>query len=293
MTAHNVERVNTGHTRVVISAISPGKEDTHNYQYEVLKMSLDRTVDTHGAYELKRSKTNLKNLRALNELKKPDGVINVHITTTSLEREKSAIPIRIPIRMGVLNYRLLMVNKSNMSVFDSVRTADDLRKLRAGVVFGWVTKEILEAENFRLVESLSSQGIFKMLDNDRFDYLPRGVHQVYSELENITADLNNVVIEPNLAIYLPAPFYVFVSLSEPALAARLELGLEEMVADGSLREIFSEYYSDAIAKAQLDRRRVIYIENPFLSESTPMHRPELWFFHSDDFSASVNLAKLN
>lgn len=280
-------------TKVIVSPPSSGKIATHNYQSEILRMALDQTVETHGSFEFTTAKINLKNLRALEELKKPNGIVNAHITTTSITRENEAIPIRVPIRLGVLNYRLLLVNRANLDMFDHVRTAEDLKKLKAGVVYGWVTTEILEAKEFRTVKSHSSHGIFKMLNNERFDYLPRGVHQIYSELENIGNELDNVVIEPNLAIYLVVPFYVFVSPSQPKLAQRLEVGLEAIVADGSLKKVFNEYYGSAIEKAGLERRHVIYIDNPLLPEKTPVGRSEFWFFHDSDFASSINMATAN
>ena len=46
--------------------------------------------------------------------------------------------------------------------------------------------------------------------------------------------------------------------------------------DGNFDIIFEEFYGDAIKKANIKSRQVFNLENPFLLESTPIERKELW-----------------
>lgn len=64
-----------------------------------------------------------------------------------------------------------------------------------------------------------------MLNHDRFDFLPRGVNEIFEEYALRKDLLENVIIEPHLALYIPGATYVFVSPKYPELAERLEIGL--------------------------------------------------------------------
>lgn len=87
----------------------------------------------------------------------------------------------------------------------------------------------------------------------------------------------NLVVEPHLVLYIPAPYYIFISPKAPKLAQRIEEGLELMIANGSLEKIFYQYYADNIKQSNLLKRRVIMIGNPFLPVETPLARKALWF----------------
>lgn len=80
----------------------------------------------------------------------------------------------------------------------------------------------------------------------------------------------------SLISYIPSPFYMFVSPKHPRLEERLTFGLEKMVADGTLRAMFNDYYGSSFNKAKLHERNIINIGNPLLPEKTPLHRKELW-----------------
>ena len=49
-----------------------------------------------------------------------------------------------------------------------------------------------------------------------------------------------------------------------------------MLEDGSFDEIFNQYFGDIINKANLENRVKIELENPFMPDTVPYDREELW-----------------
>jgi len=171
----------------------------------------------------------------------------------------------------------LAINKDNSLIFKKIKTVDELKKLRVGLRRGWATMNIMKAQGFNIVEANNYEGLFHMLSSGRIDYIPRGINEIYHELDKRKEKLPNLLVEENIALAIPAPFYIFVSPTEPKLAERLEYGLEIIVKNKVLHDIFYKYYGKDIAKSNLSKRNTFVIDNPYLPDKTPLKRKELWF----------------
>ncbi|MCF2949840.1 transporter substrate-binding domain-containing protein [Paraglaciecola aquimarina] len=251
------------------------KDTRSNYPYAVLNKALEVSAKQYGEFEVLVAKHLLPNNRTV-ELLEDGKLLNVIMVVTTPEWEKKTIPIRIPLRFGVLAYRLLAIHKDNQIKFESVVTIDDLKKFTVGLHRNWATWDIMTHLNFKVGSGYSYEALFGMLDKGRFDYLPRGIHEIYDELEIRKSEYPDLVVEPKIALYIPAPFYMFVSPKHPHLAVRLTTGLETMLSDGTLKAMFDKHYSQSIKKANLSERTIINIGNPLLPPETPLDRKELW-----------------
>lgn len=256
--------------------INKGQDSHTQYKMIILQTALAVTEKKYGDYEviINGPPTTIK--RAIMEIKSGN-TINAFMAVTTPAWEKNTLVIRIPVRRGILNYRLLSVHKNNLDKFANVHTLDDLKKLQGGVRIGWATTAVLKSHAFKLFEANTLRGLYHMLENNRVDYIPRGANEIYNELLLRKNSHPNLVVEPSLALYIPAPYYIFISPKEAKLAQRIEEGLELMIADGSLERIFYQHYADNIKRANLANRRIITIGNPFLPVETPLARKELWF----------------
>lgn len=246
------------------------------YKLEILRAAMEKTIAGYGPYTISTDAPELNALRAQTALQEGQ-TINVFIALTNETWEKIAIPIRIPIRRGILNFRILLVHKDDLPLYKNVRTIEDLQRLKAGLLHSWTTTTLMEQTGFDVLKATSYEGLFTMLDAHRYNYLPRGVHEIYDEFDRYKETLKNIAVEPELLLVLPTPSYVFVSPSYPELAKRLEEGLEMMVRDGTLKAIFNKYFAASIEKANLHNRRIIRLPNPSLPKDTPLDREELWF----------------
>jgi len=248
------------------------------YKTEILELALRSSESVYGPYKIVTKGPATTINRAILEVSKGT-TINAFMAITTAEWEKKTLAIRIPLRRGLLKYRLLAVNKNNLAAFATINSLDDLKKLKVGLRRGWATTSIMKAHGFNVIEATTYKGVFQMLASGRVDYIPRGVNEVYHELETLKHELPNLAIEGRLALAIPAPYYLFISPSEPRLAQRLTYGLEAMVKNNSLGDVFYQYYADDIEKARLSERQVMAIENPYLPDETPLERLNLWFEH--------------
>lgn len=198
-------------------------------------------------------------------------------TLTSKEHEEQFIPIRIPIYRGMLGMRVCLVNRKNREIFKNVHTLEQLLQFQAGQGKLWSDTFIMESNKIPVVKVVKYPSLFPMLDGDRFHYFPRGAHEPWAEMRNYSQ--YDLVVEPYLLIKYTAPFYFFVNKESPDLANYVREALEKMVSSGEFETLFyqDEQVRDAIEKASINNRRLIELDNPYLTPETPLEREELWY----------------
>ena len=251
------------------------KDSRWVYPAELLNAAMARTEKDFGPWEISASGPIMSRNRTLLALQE-GRLINVHSTATRTEWEEQAIPIRIPIRKGLLGYRLLLIHGQNQELFAKFEKLDELRKLSAGSHYQWSITKVLRNLDFTVVEGTSYVGLFSMLHAQRFDYFPRGVNEIFEELETHQGKLPNLMVEPTKAIYLPLPTYFFVSPKYPRLAKRIQVGLERMLEDGSFDQTFEAHHAEHIRQARLAERQIFIVSNPLLPAMTPLGNKRLW-----------------
>lgn len=238
------------------------------YKNELIKLVLEQTKDEFGEYAIEFVSSHLVRSRAMQELIK-GALINVFISPADINLEQNATAIRIPIRKGILGYRLLLIYKQGEARFKAINNADELKLLVAGLQSEWSTTKIMAKEGYKILRVHNYESLFKMLNARRFDYIPRGVHEIYDELEARSKNMDNLMIEPHILLLMPLPTYTYVSPNEKRLATRIETGLKKIIANGELDKLFDRYYADDIARANLNERTVIEIRTPFSDHYVP------------------------
>ncbi|MDO6444477.1 hypothetical protein Q4493_01690 [Colwellia sp. 1_MG-2023] len=253
-----------------------GHEKRTLHKDEVILRALQLTEPEFGDYKIDTFTVDMTPSRAQQYIKEGK-VLNTFINPSNKEWDKHAIAIKIPIRLGLISYRLLLVNKANLPAFKEVKTLEQLSQLTAGLQSSWVTTKVFNELEMSLVKSHTFEGLFLMLNKQRFDYLPRAIYEAYDELNIRKERIKNVVIEPNLALYLPMVTYIYVSKTEPRLARRLKLGLEKLLASGELKTILDKYYEEDIKRANLKNRTIIEIPNPNFTDQTVLEENLYWY----------------
>ena len=267
-------------TAVVIypRAISP-TDSQYLYDYELLRLALEKTRADFGAYELRQSTLAMNQARAAEEIVAGSGTINIFARSTSIEHEASMLPIRIPIDKGLISYRVFLIRADAQPRFSAVRTLADLRRLSVGSFITWVDTKVLRDGGFEVVTGDSYEGLFKMLVAGRFDFFSRSVDEAYREYDERKAQLPDMVVENTILLHFPTTRYFFVQRSADGerLARRIEHGLNRMIADGSFDVHFHKHKDQMIERAHLKTRKLFRIPNPYLSPETPLARRELWY----------------
>lgn len=242
---------------------------------EVLRVALDKTRPDYGPYELHPFQDSMNEARYLFELKSGH-TINIAWSSTSVEKEQEFLPIRIPLRKGLLGYRVSLIAADAQDRIDRLQTLNDLRQMTVGQGIGWGDVDVYKANGIRVVTA-NYDNLFKMTALHRFDLFPRGVSEVLAEYELFHKDIPGLAIEKNLLIYYPWPYYFFFNKKDVALKNRVEAGLRMMLRDGSFDQLFRKNHSKAIEFIKLRQRRILQLKNPLLPKETPLSDPALWF----------------
>ena len=201
------------------------------------------------------------------------GDLDFEFMSTTADREKDMIAVKIPIYRGLLGARLLLVNKSDKEAFSQVHNLEALRQFIGGHGLHWGDLPVYEVNNLLVETSATYNTLFKMLKGRRFDYFHRGISEVWGELSIHEADLT---IADGPFLYYPHPVYFFVTKSKPELAAHIEKGFQLAISDGSYKKLFNSEYERLIRKAELDYRNLIILENPANPACTPPIDTSWW-----------------
>lgn len=268
--------VSSGYSEMEVIYPRPAFEGDHRHDdvIEILKVALEKTVKEYGSYNLAPNNHQMTAMRQVASVK-TSKYINVFWGTASKENEQKFITVSIPLRKGMLSYRIMLIPADKQELFDSITTLDELKKIKMGQGLGWQDVQVYR-HNGVDVHTAKYENLFKMIDKGRLDAFPRGVGEVFSEYQAHSETHPNIAVEKRILLYYPWPYYFVFNKHDEILAKRVEDGLLKMIEDGSFDEIFEKYNADYIKKAGMAERRVIELENPLLPDNHQFDE-KLWF----------------
>lgn len=248
---------------LVIPNISATDEPQHEDYYfsRLLDLALQKTLSSHGPYQIVHAKTRTADHRLIASLLQ--GEVDVLWAATNAEKEQYLLPVRISLLKDLSSYRLLLIRPSDQPRFSAVNSLEDLRQFRGGMNPQWTDAAIMEHNGLPLVYGVEYSQLFQMLSGGRFDYFSRGLYQVKAELHKFPQLKLNMAIEEELMLHYRNDFYFFTHKDDPALAERLQKGLELALEDGSFDALFNSIprYRWGMEQLQLNQRRVIPLNN--------------------------------
>jgi len=225
-------------TRIRVPPFDAPRDGRPGYFFEVLELALSKTLSSHGPYEVIVVKEVISLERAVSELKKGQ-LIDLLFTAPNPGVTDGLRAIPVSLLKELNNYRVLLIRQGEQDRFDGIRSLDVLRKLTAGLGSQWVDAKIMRQNGFRVEGSPLHENLFSMLAAKRFDFFPRGIYEVQSDLKKYQH--LGLAIEDRLFLYYEAPFYFFASPANASLADRVEAGLRIALADGSFDRLLSSY----------------------------------------------------
>jgi len=252
------------------------KDQRYKYYIDMLRLGLEKTEKEDGAFRLVMVNARMYQARALEQLRKNNS-IDVVWTMTSKEREAELIPIRIPLLKGLLGHRIFIIRKGEESKFSAIQSLEELKELKAGQGSDWPDTQILRANGIKVVGSINYEGLFGMLQYERFDYFPRGVNEPWAEVR--AHQDKKLVVEKTLLLQYPAPIYFFVNKQNTKLAERLERGLRLALKDGSFDQLFRHYPAnkEIFELVKIEKRKIFRLQNPLLPLETPLEEKAMWY----------------
>lgn len=235
------------------------------HNIDVIQRALEVTEPKYGPFILETVNLRMTSNREVRVVEEGD-LINVTITPANQYWDKHLTPIKVPIRLGLLSYRLLLVNKVDLPKFEKIKTIEEIKQTTVGLLHSWKTTGIYKENKMMMVESHNYEGLFSMLNAHRFDYIPRAIYEIYDELEAQESILKDIVVEPTIALFIPTRTFVYVSPKNKRLLKRLESGLHQLLITGELKEILNKHYGSDITRANLKKRKIITIESAYYNQ---------------------------
>lgn len=222
--------------RLVTQPIEKSAEAHEVYFLQLLELALQKTEATDGPFSIEPYKENFTNRRSLTELAREDSVIDIMWAMSDKKREAELLPIKISILRGVNSYRVFLIRKEDQELFHHIHSLQDLRRLTAGLVTSWPDTKVMQANGLPVITAAQYELLFTMLAGKRFDYFPRGLHEIWNELQ--AHPDRQFAVEDSIMLHYPAPVYFFVNKKNTALAQRIEKGLRIAMDDGSFNQLF-------------------------------------------------------
>ncbi|WP_039918673.1 type 2 periplasmic-binding domain-containing protein [Cellvibrio mixtus] len=251
------------------------------YQFELLKLALEKTRNTYGDYQLIRVDQKITSLRASREVSRGN-LINIEATPnwttdtvpSEIKRDKR-IAVKIPILHGLLGYRRLVIRKNDLEKFNAITQESQLQKLVAGQGKDWEDVFIYRSNGYQVNDEADYYKLFAMLAAGRIDYIPLSTIEVENFIQKFGKYSQDVTVAPGILIYYPFPVLFQVSIRYPELAQRVEKGLIKAKSDGSMDKLFQSYFAHELTKLRSANNRVFVLDNKRVPTELRLAKPDL------------------
>jgi len=244
------------------------------FGYQLLQLILPKTGK---AYKLVLDKEATNQDRAFSELEK--GVFSVVDSGIGPEFESKFDAVYIPIDRGLLGWRIFIINKKQQEDFSKIKTLEQLKTKIAGQGIGWTDGLIIEKSGIRVQTSAKIENLINMVDAGRFDFFPLGVNETHGFLAQFGKGKPNLVVEDTLVLAYPFARLFYVKKGNKVLHDDIKMGLEKAYSDGSFQKFIENhpFFKEGLTKANLKKRTIIRINNPFMTEKFKKIDPKWWY----------------
>ncbi|MGJ8694223.1 MAG: hypothetical protein ACSHW0_17275 [Thalassotalea sp.] len=243
-----------------------------NYDKEVLELALRLTAKEYGEFHLTPTPIGLSIARVMKLAE--EGKIKNYFFKYSARNGLSKYyqPIVFPIDRGIVGYRVAIISKDlSTDKIGAPTSINDLKKLTNAQGDEWLDAKILNKHNIPVFTVKDHNRIFELLSAGRVDLFFRGIHEWQDEL--IQYNNGELVLEQNFAIYYPLPRFFYTAKGNVLNAKRVKLGLERAFNNGDFQRLWESYYLASVKATQLSKRKIIILENPYITELSKDYLP--------------------
>ncbi|MCJ8321614.1 MAG: hypothetical protein MJK12_18415 [Colwellia sp.] len=239
---------------------------TNTFNHQLLLLSLEKTTPKYGPFKMyyipHTLKMNAKRARA--EVKKnqyPNFIIPMGNHNLK-HKDFSYAPF--PIRFNLRGFRFFMSkqNPDDHPMLDLLT----LHTLSIIQTAGCICTDILRFNGFTKVSEVAFSNLIKMVSTNRVDGLFTSLN-IFSE--NLAEDL---FIDPNIVLRYHNPIFFSSSIENKAATERIYEGLTLAHQDGSYLALLDDFYLANLKKANINKREIINLENPYLKNLDPRYQ---------------------
>ncbi|TQV72931.1 amino acid ABC transporter substrate-binding protein [Aliikangiella marina] len=264
-----------GRLAVIYPKPASNSDIRDQYFYELLTLALEKSAQKYGAYQLRNGDFVIPSSRIPKEVRKGK-YLNIMTSPDSTELSESMLAIPIPLVKGIQGIRLMLVKNNQVDRLAKINDFVELKTLNFGQGAGWLDKLIFEDAGLLVTPVTDYNSLFKMLNAERFDAFPRGINEIYREHRLLSQEYPEMKVDNALLIYYDLPVYFFVAKDNQGLKERIEFGLIKAINDGSFDRLFNQYFGVAIKQANLEKRKLFHLNNPFVSKINKNHNKKYW-----------------
>lgn len=241
-----------------------GDLNRKTYEQQVIQLALEKTRPKVGAFELVPvnmiSRTHA--IASLSQNLYQNFLMSLSYEDT-LVASGNLIYIPFPIELGALSYRICYARKNLGTQVRQIETLEQLKPYKVAVGADWLDGKILQHQGVQIVTGDNITSLFRMTQAGRADLFCPSPSEYFHELEN--AKVTDLQLDNQLALYYPLPKFLFSHKSNQALLDRIKQGLEIAYQDGSLLQLWKAEHAEDLARARLNERHLIKLDNPFIS----------------------------
>jgi hypothetical protein len=260
---------------VTVRAPETVADKRKNYPNAAVKLALDKTQAKYGSYTLKYTmQMNTQRLLAATRANILPNLLIQSVYDDAIFAKNGLTFIDIPFDLGITSYRICFINPIIQDELKAIKHIDELKRFSIVQGMGWPDTKILRHNGFKVIESNSYDGLFKMIPARRADLFCRGINELKNEYSDYI-DLGGLSYDKSFALYYPLPRFFYLNENNHELKARIEEGIKIAYADGSLKRLLFEFYADDIEFSTIPQRKLFQLENPSLKGLDPKYKDYL------------------
>jgi hypothetical protein len=249
---------------VTLRAPETAADKRKDYPNAAVKLALDKTQTKYGNYTLKYTvQMNTQRLLAAARADILPNLLVQSVYDDAFFAKKGLAFIDIPFDLGITSYRICFINPAIQDELKKIKSIEDLKRFSIVQGMGWPDTRILRHNGFKVIESNSYDGLFKMIPARRADLFCRGINELKNEYSDYK-NLSGLSYDKSFALFYPLPRYFYLNENNHELKARIEEGIKIAYTDGSLKRLLFEYYADDIKFSTIPQRHIFELENPSL-----------------------------
>lgn len=206
--------------------------------------------------------------RALISMSNDQAPFDLFFSGYSKQRQENLLQVDVPLTMGLLGARVLVVNADRAATLNQqLAHRDDVQSIMIGSGIHWPDTDILEYNGYQILRG-KYQGLWKMLRSRRIDAFARGIEEAFGEIEQRREVTPAPVILDRWLLVYPLDYFIYLDPDAQALHQELTTALQAMHRSGEFLAIVqrNRNASAALHWLRQGKHQTLFLENPQLSD---------------------------
>ena len=235
-------------------------------QYKFFHQLLKESLESNGHQVTFNSVEGLPQNRVYSMLE--TGEIKIFWGLKTVERDQKFLRVSNRLTNGLYGTRVAFVRKGQETLFQSVKSLEDLRKTGLVAGFGqiWFDVDVWRGNELPVYTQPGDwQVLFRMLASGKrgIDYFPRSVIEIIDE----AASQPGLSIEPHLLMVYDHDMFFYVSKNAEQLKPLVEEALAKADSSGLKARLLKSHFGQVNLQLNFEKRTKISLKTPSQAHS--------------------------